>query len=716
MKRSSLLSPLAYLLLTLVMTWPTAAQFTVAIPGDGFDGWQNYWNLWWVKEALLVYRTHPFFTTLLYPPAGTSLLFHTLNFFNGLWSLPLQLNRGLAVAYNAVVLFHFTLAGYGLYLLARYTLARLGFRDGPARWGAFAGGLVFTFSPFHMAHLLGHMQVFSLAWPPFYLLALLRALDTWRTENRLPGRALALSGLFLLLATAVDWYQTLYLLLFTGLALIWALWAARRDRQRPLRELLRPVLGLIVVGGLFGLVSAPLIVPMAREALTADYMKPTFEQNVSLSADLLAFVTPSELHPLWGRWATALAEKFPATTSERLVFAGFVPLGLAILAGLRRRRSRLVQFWLLFTIAFLTLALGPYLHIVGQIVRWGATPLPLPYLLLYKTVPFISISRSLSRFDLMVMMGLGVLAAAGAATLIEGVAGAQARRSRPLAPAAGVGLSLCLLIVFEFLAIPYPMSPVDTPPFYFELAREDGDYVIANLPMNWDRPTPLLYQTTHGKRLLTAYTSRNNPLEQVWRTPVLQQWRFLSDDVIEADLSAIAPTVLADFNVRYVVLDYFQMPPGPERAGTERYVAEALPGVEPVHDDGRLKVYAPPAPVEARPYLSLGVGWGERQTVRQTLVRAVIGEAGLLIHHASGLAPILAVEAFSDRPQTVELSLDGREVATFAVGPAATGQQIQLPVLATDPVTLVLRPQSPAAAVFVSRLALVAQASEEKGQ
>jgi len=36
-----------YLLLTLVMTYPLAVHFTQAIPGDGFDGWQNSWNLWW---------------------------------------------------------------------------------------------------------------------------------------------------------------------------------------------------------------------------------------------------------------------------------------------------------------------------------------------------------------------------------------------------------------------------------------------------------------------------------------------------------------------------------------------------------------------------------------------------------------------------------------------------------------------------------------------
>ncbi|MCB0208269.1 MAG: hypothetical protein KDJ52_03000, partial [Anaerolineae bacterium] len=100
MKKHTLLILLGYLGLTVLMTWPVALHLTDAIPGDGFDGWQNYWNLWWVKQSLLVEGTNPFFTDYLYAPTGVSLLFHTLNIFNGLWTLPLQLNFGLAIAYN----------------------------------------------------------------------------------------------------------------------------------------------------------------------------------------------------------------------------------------------------------------------------------------------------------------------------------------------------------------------------------------------------------------------------------------------------------------------------------------------------------------------------------------------------------------------------------------------------------------------------------------
>ena len=89
-----------YTLLTGAMTWPLATQLTSAIPGDSFDGWQNYWNLWWIKVALVERIQNPFFTDLLYAPTGVGLYFHTLNPFNGVVTLPVQLSVGLMPAYN----------------------------------------------------------------------------------------------------------------------------------------------------------------------------------------------------------------------------------------------------------------------------------------------------------------------------------------------------------------------------------------------------------------------------------------------------------------------------------------------------------------------------------------------------------------------------------------------------------------------------------------
>ena len=236
---------IGYGLLTLVMTYPLVRRFTSAIPGDGFDGWQNYWNLWWVRQALLVEHTHPWFTDMLYAPVGVSLLFHTLNLFNGLTTLPIQLAWGLFPAYNSAVLFSFAMSGLGAYLLARTVL-------GPrsSRLAAFAAGVIFTFSPFHIAHLLGHMQVISMEWVPFFALYLLRTVESANKESAnqrittnqrtsrfthftftLTCHNLLLAILFLVLVALCDWYYVLYCLIFTAVVFVWVAvraWRARR--------------------------------------------------------------------------------------------------------------------------------------------------------------------------------------------------------------------------------------------------------------------------------------------------------------------------------------------------------------------------------------------------------------------------------------------------------------------------------------------------------
>ena len=98
---------------------------------------------------------------------------------------------------------------------------------------AFLAGLVYTLSPFHMAHLLGHMQVMSLQWLPFYVLYLLRAHppEPGSAATKRPWlRSGLLAGLFLVFNGLCDWYFVLYLLLFTGLAVAWQWGAALRTQ------------------------------------------------------------------------------------------------------------------------------------------------------------------------------------------------------------------------------------------------------------------------------------------------------------------------------------------------------------------------------------------------------------------------------------------------------------------------------------------------------
>ncbi|MEZ4713052.1 MAG: hypothetical protein R3A44_38035, partial [Caldilineaceae bacterium] len=572
---------LAYTLLTGVMTWPLARNLASAIPGDSFDGWQNYWNLWWMKTALVDELHSPLTTDLLYAPTGVSLYFHTLNPFNGLFTLPIQLAGSLMVAYNAVVFISWVLGGYGMFLLARWLLRgekpppslplegegqitrprrRISppyqERAGGGSWleiaPSFLAGLVYTFAPFHMAHLLGHMQVMSLQWLPFYVLALLHAAD--RRRNGFPWlREVGQAGFFLALVGLCDWYFVLYLFFLTGLFVLWH-WAAdalRASRgaklvQFPLiivRNLERWATPPLLAGLLFLLLLSPMLIPMMREALRFDFMVRPPTDLYTLSASLTDFLIPNRLHTLFRPDSFVWPGNQIAPVSERTIAIGYLPLILAIWGVMRDRKRS--GFWLFSALFFLALALGPVIHL-GNIVQTdvpmlppGDAPLtPTLFSLLNRTIPFMSISRSVSRYALMVQFAVAVLAAIGLSAI-------TARRQSNRA-AGAVAVLCCAIVLGEFWVAPYPLSPPDTPSFYAELRDLPGDGSVLNLPMNYDRPGYLLYQTVHQKPLTVAYISRDDPRTLTERAPVLQHLRHLGPDIIEVDPVQVGLTVLND--------------------------------------------------------------------------------------------------------------------------------------------------------------------------
>jgi hypothetical protein len=630
-----------YLLLTLVMTYPLVLHLASAIPGDGFDGWQNYWNLWWVKTALLDLHQSPYFTQYLYYPTGYSLLFQTLNIFNSFLTLPVQITLGVTAAYNCVVLFSFVVGGYGAYLLALHVLGRR--RGTTEHIVAFLAGVVFTFSPFHLAHLLGHMQVFSLEWLPFFVLCLVRSLSADHLRVR---RDVLLPGLFLVLTALCDWYYVLYLLFFTAVYLAYRLWVQRRPRVLLLKT------GLILM--LSGLVLSPLLVPMVVEAVgESSYLSSPFETTVRLSADLMAFVTPNEFHPLWGEAASRLSESFTSSVSERMVFAGYIPLALGAYAVWARRREAVP--WLASLTVFFLLALGPYLHVGGQ-----QLPIPLPYLLLYRLFPFLSIARSVSRFDVMAMLSLAVLTALGLQAALRRLA-AQRRT--------GVSLIAVVLVCCEFLPAPYPLSPVEVPSYYQRLSRDPEEYAILELPMNWDRPAHLLYQTVHHKPIIAGYVTRPNPLSMIERVPVLQQFRSLQGDIIVQDPGDVSAEVLQYLGIRYVILHEYMLPPGREREAVFGLVEEVFGDESPVYEDGQIRVYDVAGQEGQDPFLILGDGWGDRYDAEGGPARDLRLEADLTV---VAPAPVIRRFAFTawcrDGDCPLELYLDGEVVGRYTIG------------------------------------------------
>jgi len=692
----------SYLLLTVVMTWPLVTQLTSAIPGDSFDGWQNFWNLWWLRVALVERVQDPFVTDLLYAPTGVTLHFHTLNPFNGLLTLPLQLaagSGGLFVAYNAVVFFSFAMSGYGAFLLTRWTLrSRAGesrflyheyarYHEDVRWWASLVAGAVFAFAPFHMAHLLGHMQVFAYQWVPFASLALLMTMERAARADGVERKVLQsawLAGLFFALMALCDWYFALYLLLFGLGAWVWRTGQLLLRGSRAAAG--RVFLACLLAGGVALLLLGPVLVPMVREAMQDDYMVRPAEDLYLYSASVADFLIPNRLHTLFRPGSFAWPGNQVAPVSERTLAVGYIALGLALTGVfLDRRRS---GAWIAAALLFGLLALGPRPH-WGNIVAESIPPdVPLdevsPYNILNRLVPFMRISRSVSRFALMVQLSMAVAAGVGLWAVMRRLAEGRAAPSRQRARGAVAALVALLLLLAEYWVAPYPVSPPDTPLWYTTAeakAIDPARPALLNLPMNYDRPGYLLYQTEHKRPLTVAYISRDDPRTLTERVPLLQHLRHLGPDIIEADPGVVGATVLQDLGVGTVVLDRYKMPGGLERTYTEE-VARSIFGLQaPQFEDERITVYSAPHVDSPVAYLRLGAtGWGPlEQDAGEEMRGRRIDQAGASVEvaHARG-GERLVVDYRSDAP-VIARTLAGALIATFPAAPNGGSETLGLP-------------------------------------
>lgn len=560
----------AYAAITLVLTYPVALKLSSEVAGGG-DAWHNVWNLWWVKQALVDRHVNPYHTDLLYYPGGVNLYLHTLTPTAGLISIPLQLlGLGLPATYNLVLLLSFVLAGYGAFLLCHYLTANV--------WASFMGGALFTFCPYHFAHLLGHMNLVSLQWIPFYVLVLLRALDARGLDargdrSRSGLKYAAAAGALLALNAYTDWLYAIFLVLFTLLLLAWRMLVP--SERRLFRETgtswtdgsLRMLVGVAV----FLVLTAPVLLPTLAETQQG-YAQQSRNETLIYSSDVMLAFTPSEMHPIWGKPVSesisAIGPYMPQKPpSERVVFLGYTAIGLAIYAWWRLRANRQVRFWLFAALATWVLSLGPVLQVFGKSrIPFVGVTVPLPYELLYK-LPLLSIARTPSRITVLTMLALSVLASLAIAALLASSSrlphravthrGFRLRR-------AGVAVGLLLLMLFEYLAVPFHTAPpgwnID---IYHKIAAEPGRFALLELPL---RPVGdyMAYQTAHGKPIIGGFLARQAPYPLVEQTPVLNymQDTTKASDPLEGQIAGgKGVQSLKDLGVKYVIVHWWLLTP-----------------------------------------------------------------------------------------------------------------------------------------------------------
>jgi hypothetical protein len=707
---------LGYLGLTLLFTYPLTQHFTTHVPGDGRDDPALVWNLWWVKHALVDLHVNPLTTDFLFYPIGINLSFYTLTLLNGVISIPLQALFGLVAASNILLLLSFVLSGYGTYLLVRYLLHATpspAGGGGPG-WGyphlaAFVAGIVYAFAACKLQYAaLGQFNIASSQWIPVYVLFLLKMTERtptlpppppatgegWGGGSRPPsatGEGVGVevgvaAGLFLLLAAYAEFTFASFLVLFTAVYLAY-LWFA--DRQTILNRAF--AVRLAVLGAVFLVGFAPVLTAMLQEMrVEGDYMMSGWGFADVFSADLLGFFVPSTLHPIFGAWAAAVSQRF---TYTNFVYVGYTVLALAIFAALRLWRDKRLRFWVVSALTFFVLSLGPLLHIAGQAVfDLDGLPVrvPLPFILLHY-VPFIKGNRYPSRLIIVVVLCLAVLVGYALAEL------AKVRRFSSRPAFALVAVSLAVLISFESLSIPLPLSDMRLPQIYQTIGQEAGSEPILQLPLSWrnsfrfipDRfvgqpPTAVMfqqfYQTAHQRPILSGNTSRNPEFKfgyfiqaPIIRTIIdLEEGRPVSPEQIAAD-KAIAPQVLRFFGFRYVVIH-----PPLVGSPTEDYIRTIFP-LEPIPADAGLSAYRVQLPAPEQPTIDLGSdlgrlycgeGWGEPEATSPGSDYLWVQRQGArLFLPLSGTGERrLSIRAFSpDAGRSMTIWLNGTPVATVTL-------------------------------------------------
>ena len=506
-----------FLVLTLLLTWPLALHPWSATLPMGPDGDLFIWTLAWDAHAFL-HQPLAIFDANIYHPLRYTLAFSENLIGSAFVAAPVIWATGNPVlAVNVVALLSVLLCGLGAYVLAR----RLGI--GPA--GAVVAGVIFAFSPPRFFRT-GQLHLGVVQWIPFALAWLHAYFDSGRRRD------LRLAAAFFTLQALSSGHGAVFLALSMGGLCVWK--AASGTPVEPVRRLRD-----------LGVTGALLLVPSALMYLP--YRAVQQEMGLRRSLENWA-VTPGSFLAAPTHLQTALLSLLPGPrildTASAYLFPGFIPLLLAAaaLAALLFRRLHAdgrpgtVVYYGVLALVCVWLSIGPPLGL------W-----PLVYWL-----PGMSFIRVPSRFTVLAVLGLAIVAAAG----FDWVASRVAPRMRR-AFAAGV----TVLLVLEFAAVPLAVAPrrIDIPLADRWLAGRPAPFAVAEVPLPDPRAAGpferrqtmyMLHSMAHWQKSVHGYSGIRAPLHD--RLYVLL--RSFPDDESLDELDRL--------DVRYVVVHTELYEPG----------------------------------------------------------------------------------------------------------------------------------------------------------
>jgi hypothetical protein len=466
------LIPLAFYAIFLIFyTWPWATHFNGYFFSDSGDGLQNVWNMWWVNFSVTHLHQLPWTTKYLDWPYGTSLLGQTMNPFNGFVAIVLQKLLTLSQAFNIMVIFSFLFGGLTTFWLCHYFTKRYA--------PSLIGGFVFTFSSYHFAHAIGHMQLVSLEWIPLFILL------WWKLMTKPRYRLAVGATIVLFLVLFCDYYYFLYCV-STAVAISIYLWHKKELAPLKRKQTYRPFLVFLILALIM---VAPLPIALLREN-AHDPLQGAHNARL-FSTDLFTTIIDG------GFWKFASLTTWywrhvKAYIAESSVYFGISVITLMVITIWKRNKiHRDTVFWIVIGSVFAIFSLGPRLLVLGYSINHA----PLPYALLEKLFPTLQLSGDPDRLIVMTFLAAAILS-----SFVLSKLKLRTRKGQLL-------LALfCLVLFIEYWPNHLPLTPVAQPKYVYVLKSLPYSGVLDNAALS--ASYQLYHQTTFDKPMVLGYISR----------------------------------------------------------------------------------------------------------------------------------------------------------------------------------------------------------------
>ncbi len=500
-----------FTVVTLIATYPVSLHLFDSIPGWTGDPKVFFFSIWWYGQEGLNFINQSVVPYIFYPYGVPYHRYGDLAPINVLL-LPVIRTLRPIFTYNLSLMLSFILSAYFTFLLARNL-------TGSWRAGVLSGTF-FSFSAYHFARVIGHLNLTHIEWFPLLILATKMAIDTQKL------RYFLLAGVsYTLLFLSSGYYAYMGALLIAPFAFLYSRWTGKN----------LPLLPTIVAIVIPVILLFPFIYSILQ-LKSAGIIRGSIGWTYIHSADISNYLWYNFLSAIFGKLVLSVPLKTSIPT-EQALYLGLIPLVLSAFAvkrlffsGKNAESPQLVlpaKIFGFMGIAFLILSLGPVLKWNNEMVllpvqgaqqillkasqvanmeeedsrrmmELKGVPVPMPYLLPYFALPLFNTMRVPSRFGIIVYLSVALLAGIGYSIL---------EKNKPYKAATTIFVVALLIYSLEVMPSPYPIMPLQARPVDSWLAGQPEDFAIIEYPVTIYDCDYLGHIPFHGKKIVNFCSS-----------------------------------------------------------------------------------------------------------------------------------------------------------------------------------------------------------------